>query len=94
MRRTREILIRLWRLVDVLHSRRLGASIAVLREELQTSRATLYRDLALLQEAGVRIQADRVNGAFKIRGRRWFKRADRAPWMEWHKAVSRDGESQ
>ncbi|MCC6528486.1 MAG: transcriptional regulator [Polyangiaceae bacterium] len=53
--------------MDVLHSRRLGASIAVLREELQTSRATLYRDLALLQEAGVRIQADRVNGEARYR---------------------------
>ena len=67
MRRTREILIRLWRLVDVLHSRRLGASIAVLLEELQTSRATLYRDLGLLEEAGVRIRADRVNGEARYR---------------------------
>lgn len=53
---------RLWRLVEALQARRRGATVQQLVETLGASRATVYRDLGLLQEAGVPITHEAVNG--------------------------------
>jgi predicted DNA-binding transcriptional regulator YafY len=53
---------RQWQLVFALHRTRRGLSVAQLVAELSVSRATLYRDIALLQEAGCPIESETVNG--------------------------------
>jgi proteasome accessory factor B len=61
-RHTRVILARLWQLVTVLHGARFGSTVSQLRQRLEVSRATLYRDLATLEEAGVKVETRTVNG--------------------------------
>lgn len=53
---------RLWRLVEALQARRRGATVQQLMETVSASRATVYRDLGLLQEAGVPMTHEAVNG--------------------------------
>lgn len=59
--------VRLWRFIEVLNAHRYGASLTQLMEELGASRATIYRDLAVLEEAGVRIERLTPNGETKLR---------------------------
>jgi proteasome accessory factor B len=61
-RHTRVIVARLWQLVTVLHGARFGSTVSQLRQRLEVSRATLYRDLATLEEAGVKVETRTVNG--------------------------------
>lgn len=61
-RRTREMVTRLWRLVEIVHARRRGITAAAIVEALGASRATVYRDLKLLEEAGVALFTETVNG--------------------------------
>jgi predicted DNA-binding transcriptional regulator YafY len=58
---------RQWRLLEVLHGKRLGHSVRRLLDELGTSKATLYRDLRLLQEAGFPISKEEQNGEVRYR---------------------------
>ncbi len=58
---------RLWRMVEVLHSKRLGLTARQLVEALGASRATVYRALTLLTECGVPIIAETINGEVRHR---------------------------
>lgn len=58
---------RQWRLLEVLHGKRLGLSVRRLLDDVHTSRATLYRDLRLLQEAGFPIQKEDQNGEVRYK---------------------------
>lgn len=58
---------RQWGLIEALHGKRMGLSIKQLCLETRASRATVYRDLRLLQEAGVPIASDTVNGEVRYR---------------------------
>lgn len=58
---------RQWRLLELLHGRRRGLPIRRLLEELKVSRATLYRDLAVFQGAGVPVVKDDQNGEARYR---------------------------
>jgi predicted DNA-binding transcriptional regulator YafY len=52
---------RQWELVRILQGCRRGKAPKTLWQELGISRATLYRDLEVLQQAGIPICAERVN---------------------------------
>lgn len=58
---------RQWRLLEALHGKRRGLSVRALLTELGTSRATLYRDLRTLQEAGFPIETETQNGEVRYR---------------------------
>jgi predicted DNA-binding transcriptional regulator YafY len=64
--RGREVITRQWRLVEALHGRRRGAGVAQLVKDLGVSRSTLYRDIALLEQAGVRIGRESINGEVRF----------------------------
>lgn len=61
-RRTREMLIRQWRMVELLHSARRGLSVPRIAQELGVVRQTVYRDLDVLAQAGVPLTKENVNG--------------------------------
>lgn len=58
---------RLWRLVLVLHQARYGRTQAQLRAQLGVSRSTLYRDLAMLEQAQVSLERFSQNGEVRFR---------------------------
>jgi proteasome accessory factor C len=58
---------RQWSMLEVLHGKRVGCAIKQLCDEIGASRATVYRDLQLLQEAGMPIARDTVNGEARYR---------------------------
>lgn len=58
---------RQWSLLEKLHRRRMGLTTRALLEELRTSRATLYRDLRILQDAGFQIASELHNGEVRHR---------------------------
>lgn len=60
----------MWRLVEVLQARRYGASPSALAELTGSSRSTVYRYLRLLEDAGVPIASERVNGEVRYNLRR------------------------
>lgn len=60
--RVHELLVRRWRLADYLHRARTGRTIGQVLEHLEISRATLYRDLDFLRDAGAAITTETVNG--------------------------------
>lgn len=57
---------RLWKLVLVLNGVRYGKTVAQLRSELEISRSTLYRDLDMLEAAGVGLSRAKINGEARI----------------------------
>jgi len=61
-RRTTEMLRRQWRIVLALHGTRRGLTPRAIMQKADVRRATLYRDLAFLGEAGVPISQEKVNG--------------------------------
>jgi predicted DNA-binding transcriptional regulator YafY len=65
--RGRARIARQWALVRALTRFRVGATIAQLVDELETSRATVYRDLETLREAGVPIETVNVNGGARYK---------------------------
>jgi predicted DNA-binding transcriptional regulator YafY len=67
VKNNRRLLVRQWQLVQVLNASRIGLRIDKLQEETGSSRATVYRDLALLQGAGVPIERQTVNGEVRYR---------------------------
>ena len=56
---------RQWKLLEALHGRRRGLAVRALLERLGTSKATLYRDLRLLQEAGFPIAKEEGVGEIR-----------------------------
>lgn len=60
--RGRELLLRRFRLAEHLSVARSGRTITQLVEHLEISRATLYRDLDFLRDAGVALTVATVNG--------------------------------
>ncbi len=67
MKNNRRLLVRQWQLVQLLNASRFGLRTDKLQEATASSRATVYRDLALLQEAGVPIERQTVNGEARYR---------------------------
>lgn len=55
-------LVRQWRILDILRSRRHGATCAHLCDELGVSRPTVYRDLKVLIESPLPVRRETVNG--------------------------------
>jgi len=64
------MVVRLWHLVEVLQARRFGASAQKLAELARCSRSTVYRHLQVLEDAGVPIAKERVNGEVRYSLRR------------------------
>lgn len=58
---------RQWRVLEALHGKRRGLSVRALLDQVETSRATLYRDLRTLQEAGFPIETEVQNGEVRYR---------------------------
>ncbi|MCX4245366.1 helix-turn-helix transcriptional regulator [Paraliomyxa miuraensis] len=65
-RSARNMLIRQWQILQLLHGRRRGLSPKRLLEETGSSRATLYRDLDMLEQAGVPLLRETINGEARI----------------------------
>lgn len=65
-RAARPAIQRQWELVQAIHKRRRGLTTTQLLAELSTSRATLYRDLAVLRSAGVPLHTETINGEARI----------------------------
>lgn len=60
------MLIRQWQILQLLHGRRRGLPPKRLLEETGSSRATLYRDLDMLEQAGVPLLRETVNGEARV----------------------------
>lgn len=60
------MLIRQWQILQLLHGRRRGLSPKRLLEETGSSRATLYRDLEMLEQAGVPLLRETINGEARV----------------------------
>jgi predicted DNA-binding transcriptional regulator YafY len=58
----RESLRRQWELVEFLHGAKRGKTVGQIMDALCASRSSVYRDLALLEAAGVPLAKERVNG--------------------------------
>lgn len=58
---------RQWRLLEALHGRKRGLPVRTLLTDLETSRATLYRDLRTLVAAGFPIMTESTNGEVRYR---------------------------
>jgi len=65
-RSARNMLIRQWQILQLLHGRRRGLSPKRLLEETGSSRATLYRDLDMLEQAGVPLLRETINGEARV----------------------------
>ena len=61
------MVVRQWEIVTELCQRRRGMTVNQLGEATGASRATLYRDLKNLLEAGVPINSERINGEMRYR---------------------------
>lgn len=61
------MLVRQLETLRALSSRKRGLTVASLVERTGASRATVYRDLELLQEAGLPIASERINGEVRHR---------------------------
>jgi predicted DNA-binding transcriptional regulator YafY len=59
---TQRLLRRQWRILETLHGRRVGLTIRQLCADVGVSRATVYRDLRLLEEAGLPLTHETTNG--------------------------------
>lgn len=60
-------LVRQWRILEALQSRRRGVTAAQLEDVLGVSHATLYRDLKILVESPLPIVKESVNGETRYR---------------------------
>ena len=67
MQKHRAKVVRQWELVFALSQRRRGLSIAQLMEATGASRATVYRDLETLREAGAPIAPETTSEIEVIR---------------------------
>lgn len=63
----RERLTRICVLLEALRGSRRGLTIAAIEERTGASRSTVYRDLAVLRDAGLEPVAERVNGEVRRR---------------------------
>jgi predicted DNA-binding transcriptional regulator YafY len=66
MTRGQTALRRQWALIETLATKRRGLRVVELQDALSTSRATVYRDLSLLREAGVPVDTSNVNGEARV----------------------------
>lgn len=64
---SRERVVRMWQIVEALRSRRRGLTVPELVDLVRTSRSTVYRDLAVLEEAGVPLTRERIGGEARHR---------------------------
>ncbi|HGG56406.1 MAG TPA: HTH domain-containing protein, partial [Nannocystis exedens] len=55
MGKRQDAMIRQWRIIEKLNSARRGLTIRQIREAVGASRATIYRDIDVLEGAGVPI---------------------------------------
>jgi len=62
-----EVMIRQWRIVEVLNTTRRGLTIAQIVERVGASRATIYRDLKILIAAGLPIDKEPLNAEVRYR---------------------------
>lgn len=62
----RPVLIRQWRLLELVRSSHQGKSLQSLMEELKVSHATLDRDLGILEEAGLPIERWTFSGGTRV----------------------------
>ena len=60
-------LVRLCQLIQALRTARRGVAVSALVEVTESSRATVYRDLRVLQSAGLLIERETVNGEARHR---------------------------
>jgi len=60
-------LVRLWNLVQALTGTQRGRTVTQLASAVGASRATIFRDISLLEEAQVPIAIDRINGEARYR---------------------------
>jgi len=67
MSQRREATIRQWRIVEALNATRRGLTIAQITERIGASRATIYRDLNLLLDAGFPIAKETINAEARYR---------------------------
>lgn len=67
MNGSRRILLRQWRLLLALNASQRGLTVPQLERETETSRSTVYRDLADLTAAGAPITSERINGEARHR---------------------------
>lgn len=62
LKKGQETLIRQWRLIQALHTKRRGMTATALAHEIGAGRATIYRDFRLLELAGVPLVCEHVGG--------------------------------
>lgn len=67
MKGSRRILVRQWRLLLALNASQHGLTVPQLERQTETSRSTVYRDLADLTAAGAPITSERINGEARHR---------------------------
>jgi predicted DNA-binding transcriptional regulator YafY len=67
MSNNRRVLSRQWQIIQCLNAHRNGVRTSKLEEVTERSRATIYRDLQTLREAGVPIETETVNGEARHR---------------------------
>lgn len=65
--RTRAMVARLWRIVEILNGKRRGMTVRQLMAETSASRATIYRAIGMLEECGVAMITEPVNGEVRYR---------------------------
>jgi len=58
---------RLWRLTELLSEARRGSTVAQLLAQIDVSRATIYRDIEMLEHVGVVLNRETVNGEVRYR---------------------------
>lgn len=58
---------RLWQLTEYLNESHRGLTVAQLLARVQVSRATIYRDIELLEHVGVGLHRETVNGEVRYR---------------------------
>ncbi|HGG56824.1 MAG TPA: WYL domain-containing protein [Nannocystis exedens] len=67
MGKRQDAMIRQWRMIEKLNSTRRGLTIRQICEAVDASRATIYRDIKVLQGAGVPILTETVNSEARYR---------------------------
>lgn len=58
---------RLWRLTELLNETKRGSTVAQLLLRIDVSRATIYRDIEMLEKVGVDLDRETVNGEVRYR---------------------------
>ena len=67
MSNSRRVLARQWQIIRYLNAHSRGVRASKLEEVTERSRATVYRDLQLLRDAGIPIETTTINGEARHR---------------------------